>query len=276
MSDAAETFLGLAPISDRHADEDHRTHDILGVNVWAATCTAAVAEIQRDIDDGGHRKLSFLNAHGANIAYSDQNYCNTLQQFTVLSDGVGLDLGARILYGSAFPENLNGTDFIPALLSRLTAGRKIALLGARPGIADLAAQRFSQQYSQHEFNVISDGYFDNAGEEAILAQLKQQRPDILLVAFGNPKQENWIAENCTSDHAAVCIGVGALLDFTSGTITRAPQWLIKSRGEWLYRLWLEPKRMWRRYMIGNPLFLSRMLMQKIFGPKNGPKNGAGT
>ncbi len=269
MSDAAETFLVSAP--DRPVDQAQQTHDILGVNVWAATCNAAVAEIQRVIDDGGHRKLSFLNAHGANIAHSDGDYCRILQQFTVLSDGVGLDLGARILYGSAFPENLNGTDFIPALMAQLGAGRKIALLGARPGIADLAAQRFWQDHPQHEFSAISDGYFDEDGEKAILARLIQQRPDILLVAFGNPKQEKWIAENCTSAHAGVCIGVGALLDFTSGSIRRAPKWLIAWRGEWLYRLWQEPERMWRRYMIGNPLFLTRILTQKFFGAENGAK-----
>jgi len=250
-------------------DAGQGKHNILGVHVWAATCTSAVDEIQRVIDNGDHRKLSFLNAHGANIAFSDPDYCRTLQDFTVLSDGVGLDLGARLLHGAAFPENLNGTDFIPALLSRLRGHKKIALLGARAGIADLAAQNFARSHPQHEFSVISDGYFSKADLPKILTRLKKDRPDILLVAFGNPDQEFWIAENCTSEHAALCVGVGALFDFMSGSVSRAPKAMINWRLEWLYRLWLEPRRMWHRYMVGNPLFLLRIVHQKLFGLKGG-------
>lgn len=265
MSDAVDTLLVGRQMSGGLADRD--THNILGVDVWAATCASAVDEIQRVIDSGGHRKLSFLNAHGANIAFSDRDYCRTLAQFTVLSDGVGLDLGAHLLYGAAFPENLNGTDFVPALLTRLAGHKKIALLGARPGIAEQAARKFAQDHPQHEFDVISDGYFDNADVPEILSRLKSDRPDILLVAFGNPKQEVWIAENCTGEHAAICVGVGALFDFVSGSVSRAPLSMIKWRMEWLFRLWLEPRRMWRRYIVGNPLFLLRIMQQKLFGQK---------
>ena len=92
MTNAVDTLLVRSPDTDRNSGQD--THNILGVDVWAATCTSAVDEIQRVIDNGEHRKLSFLNAHGANIAYVDPDYCATLKQFTVLSDGIGLDLGA--------------------------------------------------------------------------------------------------------------------------------------------------------------------------------------
>ncbi|MEP1208708.1 MAG: WecB/TagA/CpsF family glycosyltransferase [Rhizobiaceae bacterium] len=272
MSDAVDTLMVAGGSCEARTSRDFNTHNILGVDVWAATCSSAVDEIQRVIDGDDHRKLSFLNAHGANIAFGDADYCETLKQFTVLSDGVGLDLGARMLYGAAFPENLNGTDFIPALLARLEGNRKIALLGARPGVAERAARNFADNHPQHQFHVISDGYFDDADEPAILARLKDERPDILLVAFGNPKQEVWIAENCSEQHAAICVGVGALFDFASGSIDRAPQKMIDWRLEWLYRLWLEPQRMWRRYIVGNPLFLMRILQQKLFGFSNGAKS----
>ena len=269
MTNAVDTLLVRNPSSGRNSGWD--THNILGVDVWAATCASAVSEIQRVIDDGQHRKLSFLNAHGANIAHGDPLYCATLKQFTVLSDGIGLDLGARLLYGAAFPENLNGTDFVPALLSRLQGSKKVALLGARPGVADLAAQKFSENHPHHEFMVIRDGYFDESELPKILDNLKSHRPDILLVAFGNPRQEMWIAENCTGEHASICAGVGALFDFMSGVVPRAPQWMIRWRIEWLYRLVLEPRRMWRRYVVGNPLFLMRIARQKLFGLKSGPR-----
>ena len=275
MGNASDTLL--APTRLKSADTvssevaERDTHNILGVDVWAATSNSAVRELERVIESGEHRKLSFLNAHGANIAYGDANYRRILKEFTVLSDGVGLDLGARLLYGTAFPENLNGTDFVPKLFSRMDGKkrRRIALLGAKPGVAEAAALKFSENNPQHDFSVISDGYFDSEKEAEILEQLKAERPDILLVAFGNPKQEEWIAKNCTGEHASICVGVGALLDFTSGSIPRAPQFMIRWRLEWLFRLGLEPKRMWRRYVVGNPLFIMRILFQKWFGSAKG-------
>ena len=186
-----------------------------------------------------------------------------------MQDVCCLDLGARMLHGAAFPENLNGTDFVPALFDRMKQGRHIALLGAKPGVAEAAARQFASAHPEHKFSVLGDGYFDAAGEVEILAKLEQQRPDILLVALGNPIQEKWIADNCTANHAAVCMGVGALFDFASGSIPRAPQTMIDWRLEWLFRLWLEPRRMWRRYVVGNPLFIGRILRQKLFGSRHG-------
>lgn len=268
MSDASNALLAK-PITTASkgagaGNGDRRFHNILGVNVWATTADQAVAELEQVIATNQHRKISFLNAHGANIAYGDSGYQQTLTEFLVLSDGIGLDLGARLLYGAAFPENLNGTDFVPALFSKMKGGRKIALLGARPGIADLAADRFAKDHPNLEFVVINDGYFDQTREAEILDELKSLRPDILLVALGNPHQENWIVRHCTGEHAAVCIGVGALFDFTSGSVPRAPAAMIRWRLEWLYRLWLEPGRMWRRYVLGNPMFIARILKQKFF------------
>ncbi|MEP0942515.1 MAG: WecB/TagA/CpsF family glycosyltransferase [Rhizobiaceae bacterium] len=291
MGNATDTILAAGTMESDKRVADHRidcdTHNILGVKVWAATSTSAVRELERVIDSGEHRKLSFLNAHGANIAYKNANYREILRDFTVLSDGVGLDLGAQILYGAAFPENLNGTDFVPKLFNQIRGSqslgrnsrpdcrrrrRRIALLGAKPGVAEAAAQKFAAGNPQHDFTVVSDGYFDSDQEIEILDRLKAQRPDILLVALGNPIQEEWIAKHCTGEHAAVCIGVGALLDFSSGIIPRAPQTMIRWRLEWLFRLGLEPKRMWRRYVVGNPLFIKRILRQKFFGPQTEPNS----
>ena len=97
----------------------------------------------------------------------------------------------------------------------------------------------------------------------MLNKMSEVKPDILLVALGNPRQELWVAANCTAKHAAVPIGVGALFDFVAGRVPRAPDWMIRMRIEWLYRLGLEPARMWRRYILGNPLFMLRILKQKF-------------
>ena len=265
MSESSGSWLMNASGVVRDSDIGADLRNILGVDVWAVTSRAAVLEVERVIDCGEHGKLSFLNANGGNIAYSDAEYRSILKQFTVLSDGIGLDMGAHILYGSVFPDNLNGTDFIPQLFDGISGSRKVALLGARPGVAEAAAREFLKGHPNHTFTVISDGYFDETREREILTRLERERPDILLVALGNPAQEKWIAKNCDGRHAGVSIGVGALFDFASGSVPRAPELMINLRIEWLYRLWLEPRRMWRRYVLGNPLFVARILRQKLFG-----------
>ena len=95
------------------------------------------------------------------------------------------------------------------------------------------------------------------------------RPDILLVAMGVPRQEFWIAKNITSSHCTLPIAVGALLDFLSGSVPRAPAWMRRLRLEWVFRLIVEPGRLWRRYVLGNPVFLARVVRQKLFVERAG-------
>ncbi len=242
--------------------------NILGVNVCVHSKPSALARIAKLIATNTHAKICFLNAHGANLAWVDEGYADLLSKFEVLSDGIGVDVGSLINYGKSFPANLNGTDFIPALLAYLGAGKTIALLGAEPGIAKKAIQNLQKRYPQHEFTAISHGYFSNTEETAILDGLKQSRPDILLVALGNPVQEKWIAENCNAENCKIAIGVGAYFDFAAGKVPRAPKLLRMLRLEWVYRLWLEPGRMWRRYVIGNPLFVVRSIWQKLGRGRN--------
>ena len=104
-------------------------------------------------------------------------------------------------------------------------------------------------------------------ESALLARLEREHPDLLLVAFGNPRQERWIAEKLNARHCSVAAGIGAFFDFLAGEVTRAPLWIRRLRMEWLYRLWLEPGRLWRRYVVGNPIFLLRVLRQRLTGRK---------
>ena len=115
----------------------------------------------------------------------------------------------------------------------------------------------------HRFVVIHDGYFTAAEEPFILERIEALRPDILLVAMGVPRQEFWIAKNITPRHCTLPMAVGALLDFLSGTVPRAPAWMRRLRLEWVFRLIIEPGRLWRRYILGNPVFLARVMRQKL-------------
>ena len=99
------------------------------------------------------------------------------------------------------------------------------------------------------------GYYGPADEETVCARIRATSPDLLLVALGNPLQEEWIARCAEKTGATVCIGVGAFFDFVAGQVPRAPLWIRQLKCEWIYRLLQEPRRLWRRYLIGNLVFL---------------------
>jgi exopolysaccharide biosynthesis WecB/TagA/CpsF family protein len=239
--------------------------NILGVSVAALEQDAAITLVRQTIAEGGHLKLGFCNANVANMASEQEAYRLALQGFTMLSDGIGVDIAARLLYGAAFPANLNGTDFVPALLGALGGPLRIRLVGAKPGIGDKAAAILRQCHPKLDIQCLHHGFFNPAEEAALLAGLAHEPADILLVAMGNPRQERWIADRITSQHARVAMGVGALFDFLGGEVPRAPHWIRTMRCEWLYRLAQEPARLWRRYLVGNPIFLARVLAAKLTG-----------
>jgi exopolysaccharide biosynthesis WecB/TagA/CpsF family protein len=245
--------------------------DILGVRVCDIARTDALEFVHGCVAARTWAPVTFLNAHNANIAFENGRFRETLDEFTVLSDGIGVDLASRLLYGAPFRDNLNGTDFVPDLLTSAPLPIKVGLFGARPGVADKAVDCFRQIDGRHDFRVVGHGYLGLGDDERVLETLAAWRPDILLVALGVPKQEFWIAENLDRRHCSVPIGVGALFDLTTGTVPRAPAWIRTLRGEWLYRLSREPGRLWRRYLIGNPLFIARVIRQR-YSPKGAPSN----
>ncbi len=216
--------------------------------------------------DGGARhgpqQLCFVNPDCLNIAWGDAGYRGALLAAErVLPDGIGIHIGCR-MQGVALKENVNGTDLFPLLCAAAAEqGRSLFLLGARPGIAAAAAASMQQRYPRLRIAGTRDGYFDAAAEPAVIEQVNASGADILLVAFGAPRQDVWLHRHRAELLPAVRMGVGGLFDFYSGRIARAPVWLRELGLEWAFRLLQEPGRMWRRYVIGNPLFLYRVWRQ---------------
>lgn len=235
---------------------------IAGISVANLTGEAAIDRIAAGLDVGATQRLAFLNAHCVNVSRGNAAYRAALSQFTVLPDGVGIDMAARHLYGAPFVENLNGTDFVPRLLATLPGGLKVALLGGAPGVAHRAAARLRSEHPKHRYIVVSDGFFEADARDAVLADLERADADIVLVAMGVPSQEMFIADHMGPQHGRLAIGVGALFDFLAGNVARAPHVVRDLRLEWVYRLGLEPARLWRRYVLGNPLFLLGILRDK--------------
>jgi len=169
----------------------------------------------------------------------------------IANDGVGMEIAARLVHGRGFPENLNGTDFIPPLLA--AARVPVFLLGSRPGVAERAAEALARQGV--EVAGTCDGYAGMADSGALVAAINASGARILVTALGNPLQERWLLDHRDSLAAPLLVGAGALLDFLAGAVPRAPAWVRRARLEWLYRLAREPRRLARRYTVDVLAFL---------------------
>lgn len=217
----------------------------------------AVATIGKWVTEGECKQVSFLNAHCVNVAQRDPDYRSSLQSSDlVLADGVGVKLAFRH-QGGELKDNVNGTDLFPLLCRHLdqAGGARVFLLGGRPGIAEGVRNWIDERFQNLEVVGVSHGYFRD--ETALLNEIKDSGAQMVLVAMGVPLQETWITRHLAKLNA-VTLGVGGLFDFFSGAQKRAPLWVRHLQMEWAYRLWREPARMWRRYLIGNIVFLTRL------------------
>lgn len=245
--------------------------DILGVAVATATMDAAVDAVEAACDSGKTARLFYANAHTLNLAWRDPRYRAVLSDADlVLNDGAGVALAAR-LQGTRFPANLNGSDFNPRILELAARrGWPVFLLGAAPGVAKRSAQEMRKRIPSLHVCGTQHGYFDQQETESVVAAIRDSGAEVLMVALGNPLQELFIDEHIEATGARLGVGVGAFLDFTAGEVPRAPAWMNRLGIEWLYRLAREPGRLWRRYMVGNPVFLARLLRQRLRRARNEP------
>jgi len=239
---------------------------ILGVCVHSVTLRELIQQIKRFATSGDHYRVMYANVHVLNIAYRDAELRRILNQADlVYCDGAGVKLGARIL-GKHLPERMTGADWIHDLCRVCQeTGITLYLLGGQPGIAAEAARVLTARYPGLRIVGTHHGHYDHNGPEnsAVIAEINALRPDILLVGFGTPLQEKWIDRHMERLQVPVVWAVGALVDFVTGNKPRAPRWMLDHGLEWLYRLWTEPRRLWKRYIIGNPLFLWRVFMQRL-------------
>jgi exopolysaccharide biosynthesis WecB/TagA/CpsF family protein len=237
---------------------------VLGVEVDRLTRQQAIAKIAGWTYDGP-RMLAYVNAHTLNLAVRDTILRRALTRSDlVLNDGLGLSLAAR-MRGQRFPENLNGSDFTVDLLKLAAArGWSTFLLGGRPGVAEAAARMLTSEIDGLQIAGTCHG-FTNKTEDSLAQVVRLSGAHVLIVAFGSPLQECWLDRNLDATCACLGVGVGAFLDFTAEAVPRAPRWMNVLGVEWCFRLLQEPRRLWRRYLIGNPLFLTRAWQDRRTG-----------
>ncbi len=235
---------------------------ILGVAVDNLTMEEVLDAVEADIADGGFHQIATANVDFLMKSIHDEELYETLASCDlVLADGAPLVWASRLM-GSGLKERVAGADLVPQL-ARLSAerGYRLFLLGAEE---ESSAGTAAWMEKNHPGVCIAGRYspkhrpLEEMDHEEILKRIEAARPDILLVAFGNPKQEKWLAMHRHRLEVPVCIGVGGSFDFLSGRIPRAPLWMQQSGMEWLYRTIQEPSRLAKRY-ISNAAGLLRYL-----------------
>ncbi len=152
---------------------------------------------------------------------------------------------------------------MPALLEETRHSLRIYLLGARPGVGAEAAARLGARYPRHAIVGVRHGYFSDAEADEVVAEINRARPDVVLVALGNPRQEHFVAAHGDRIEAPAIIMVGALFDFIAGRVARAPRLVRAARAEWLFRLAQEPRRLGRRYTVDLVRFLAKVVWLRL-------------
>ena len=239
---------------------------VLGVGVDRITAGELHEEITRLVRRRSGIVLN-VNAHCLNLCHGDEGLRDFFAEADVVfCDGTGVRLAARML-GDRIPERITYADWLPRLAARAERhGFSLFFLGARPGVAGEAARRLRRSYPGLKIVGARHGFFDqrtgSPENEAAVAEINAARPDVLILGLGMPLQERWLMENRHRLEFGVALTGGAVFDYASGRLRRGPRLLTDNGLEWLARLLIEPRRLWRRYLVGNPLFLARVLAQR--------------
>jgi N-acetylglucosaminyldiphosphoundecaprenol N-acetyl-beta-D-mannosaminyltransferase len=250
--------------ADPHRAGDRLSSILFDIPIDLANPADVLQTITGWASEQQSRRVMYVNAHVVNQARAKPGLAEALRRADlVYCDGYGVRLAARVL-GSPVPFRMTGADWIWAL-ARLCelAGHGLYLLGSEPPLAKEAASRLRRQCPQLEVCGAHHGFFDldSPHNQRVIEDINEQRPRIVLVGMGTPKQELWVDRYGSQLDGAVVWTVGSLFDFVSGHKPRAPRWLADNGLEWIFRLAIEPHRMWRRYLLGNPVFLRMVLTE---------------
>jgi N-acetylglucosaminyldiphosphoundecaprenol N-acetyl-beta-D-mannosaminyltransferase len=240
---------------------------VIGVPVATCTQEQLVAEVERWIDDREPHFAVGINAHVVNLASADPKYAAVLSKSGLnYPDGKSIVWACRLL-GNRVEKRLATTDIIYPLAENWAArGFRIFFFGGAPGVADAAADILSRRYPGFQVAGTAHGYLPPGGEQDLVRRINESTADVVLIGLGNPRQELWVAEHGQELTACAVLTCGGLFDWVSGRHRRPPQFIVEAGLEWLYRSMIEPRRLLKRYLIGNPRFCRRLLIQ-LYGQR---------
>lgn len=235
--------------------------NILGVGVDSVTMAQAVAQVENLISAKKNSIVATANAEMLLRATQDAELKNILNAAElVVADGAGTVWAAHYL-GHEMPERVAGFDLVQELMKISPAhDYKIFLFGAAPNIAEKAKLKAEELYPGIKIVGVRNGFFTEADESEIIAQIKNSGADILLAALGVPKQEKFLSKYKDKLNIPVSIGVGGTFDVMAGVVKRAPLWMQKAKLEWLFRAMLQPSRAGR--LIALPKFVLKVFASK--------------
>ena len=236
--------------------------DIMGLQFDNITMEEALDAAKALLQGEHAARVVTPNAEIAYEALHDENMRTLLNSAELmLPDGAGVVLTSKILK-TPLKQKVAGVDFADGLLGVLeTTGQSLYLLGSKPGIGELAAQKMMQKHPKLRIAGIADGYFQD--EAPVIDKINASGADVLFVCLGAPKQEQFMARHQKALHVKLMAGLGGTLDSFAGTVKRAPKWMIRLNLEWLYRLIKEPKRFKR--MLRLPKYLWAVVCKRIRG-----------
>ncbi len=215
----------------------------------------------------GHRKVfAYVNVHAVNVARNNERFRRFLDSADITyCDGEGVRLGARIL-GYYLPPRIVLTHWIWDLCNLFEReGISVYFLGGTQEVSSKAVNEVRLRFPRLRIAGAHDGYFSKDGPEnnAVLAGIAEARPDVLFVGFGMPLQEYWLEKHGDTLVASAILPCGSMIDYVAGVKRTPPAWMSNHGLEWLHRLLKEPRRLWRRYLIGNPMYLGNILVARL-------------
>ncbi len=232
--------------------------EVMGLPVRSLLVDELIELVVGRARDGQRTRIGYCNAHTTNMALDDAQLNADLAAMDILyADGAAI-VWASQLGEHTLPERMTAAGFFNGFIEKAAAARlKLFLLGGEAGIAETAA--ISMQAVDDGVGIVGTqhGFFEYADAARVVETINDANPDVVLVGLSTPRQERWVQEYADRLHAPILWCVGALFDYYAGREQRGPSWLCDHGGEWLYRLWEDPAGKWKRYLLGNPLFVSR-------------------
>lgn len=223
----------------------------------------------KPLEEINHKKalINTINAHSFNTLYKDADFSNALRSSSILlPDGISIVWAMRLLTGEKI-KKIAGADLFAYEMIRLNAkGGKCFFLGSSEATLQKIKTRATHEFPAvqiHTYSPPFSSHFTETENTHMLNEINAVEPDTLFIGMTAPKQEKWAHQHFKDMKVEHVCCIGAVFDFYAGTVKRAPEWMIKLGLEWFYRLGSEPKRMWKRYLIGNTLFVSYIVTEKI-------------
>jgi N-acetylglucosaminyldiphosphoundecaprenol N-acetyl-beta-D-mannosaminyltransferase len=241
-----------------------RTVNILNVEVSCVDLKGLLETVYNWTLDRERHTIAYVNAHCLNSAYIDRAYREILGWADlILADGIGVVWSSRLLGGCRLQKLVAGAWIDEFCEMAGERNISIYILAGKPGIAERAADNLKMKWPKLHISGTCDGYFSDKSEAELLTELAYTKPDVVFVGMGTPRQEKWLYDHRNEIRSPVCWAVGALFDYIAGIERRVPGWMYNLGLEWLWRLLVDPAGKWRRYVIGNPLFVYRVIRQKV-------------